>query len=137
MRNYVKIKFFKQLIDNGTLDVTCTGVVTNTITNRQIGTGKSTGYHLVSFLDKDTRKIWSIGVHVLVWLKYKGSIPQGLQLNHKDLDRCNNKLSNLELVTHSGNWHHAAAAGRRGPSFKKGNKMHLLRNSVGNRYTKR
>lgn len=44
--------------------------------------------------------------HRLVWRHFNGSIPEGLTINHKDGDKKNNRLGNLELVTYSGNTRH-------------------------------
>lgn len=45
--------------------------------------------------------------HRLVWIAFKGQIPEGFEVNHKDLDKHNNRLDNLELLTHSDNLKHA------------------------------
>lgn len=37
--------------------------------------------------------------HVFVWEKHYGRIPDGMQIHHKDLDKTNNDISNLQLVT--------------------------------------
>ena len=42
-------------------------------------------------------------VHRLVWESFNGPIPEGLEVNHKDEDKSNNALDNLELVTHKYN----------------------------------
>lgn len=66
------------------------------------------GYAQVS-LCKDstyTRK----AVHRLLWEAFNGPIPGRLEINHKDLDRSNNRLENLELVTHQQNLKHAIDA---------------------------
>lgn len=39
--------------------------------------------------------------HRLVWRHFKGSIPDRLTINHKDGDKANNNLGNLELATYS------------------------------------
>ena len=44
-------------------------------------------------------------VHRIVWETFRGKIPQDYEINHIDHDKTNNKLSNLELVTHSENIH--------------------------------
>lgn len=44
-------------------------------------------------------------VHRLVWEAFNGPIPENFEINHIDHDKSNNKLSNLELVTHSENMH--------------------------------
>ena len=49
-------------------------------------------------------------VHRLVWEAFNGPIPGRLEVNHKDLDRANNRLENLELVTHQQNVQHAIDA---------------------------
>ena len=38
-------------------------------------------------------------VHRLIWEAFNGPIPKGLQINHKDENKRNNCLSNLEVVT--------------------------------------
>ena len=45
-------------------------------------------------------------VHRLMWEAFNGPIPGRLEVNHKDLDRANNRLENLELVTHQQNAQH-------------------------------
>lgn len=42
-------------------------------------------------------------LHRLVWECFKGPIPGGYQVNHKDNNKINNRLSNLELLTPSEN----------------------------------
>ena len=42
-------------------------------------------------------------VHRLTWEAFNGPIPEGLQINHKDENKSNNSLVNLELVTPSQN----------------------------------
>lgn len=49
--------------------------------------------------------------HRVVWESIHGPIPEGLQINHKDLDKQNNRPSNLELVTGTENVQHAQANG--------------------------
>lgn len=50
-------------------------------------------------------------IHRLVWEAFKGSIPVNKQINHKDGNKINNKLSNLELVTAKENTKHAIENG--------------------------
>jgi hypothetical protein len=49
-------------------------------------------------------------VHRMVWETFNGPISGRLEINHKDLDRANNRLDNLELVTHQQNIQHAIDA---------------------------
>lgn len=52
------------------------------------------------------------GVHQLVAEAFLGPCPEGCEVNHKDLDKLNNRPENLEYVTHQGNVDHAVAGGR-------------------------
>lgn len=49
-------------------------------------------------------------VHRLVWEAFNGPIPGRLEINHKNLNRSDNRLENLELVTHQQNVQHAIDA---------------------------
>jgi len=48
----------------------------------------------------------NIRVHRAVWEAFNGPVPQGLEINHKNCVRDDNRLENLELVTRSGNQNH-------------------------------
>lgn len=37
--------------------------------------------------------------HRKVWEDFYGEIPEGMQIHHKDFDKTNNDISNLQLVT--------------------------------------
>src|SRR5262245_28980841 len=45
-------------------------------------------------------------VHRLVWEAFHGPIPSGFEINHRDGNKANNRLDNLELVTRSENMLH-------------------------------
>jgi len=49
-------------------------------------------------------------VHRVVWEAFMGCIEGRLEINHKDLNRTNNSLGNLEVVTHQQNLQHAIDA---------------------------
>lgn len=42
-------------------------------------------------------------VHRLVWLAFRGEVPPGLEIDHIDQNKHNNRLDNLQLVTHNEN----------------------------------
>lgn len=46
-------------------------------------------------------------IHRLVYQMFIGEIPQGYEINHKDLNKNNNSLSNLEVLTRQDNMRHA------------------------------
>lgn len=75
-------------------------------------------------------------VHRVVMLAFVGPCPEGLQVNHKNGDKRDNRLSNLEYVTGSENMRHASAmgklnhAGMRGPSRKVSDQDVLLMRSL-------
>jgi hypothetical protein len=75
----------------------------------QFGLG-SHGYYGVNLYDEQHRKT-SFTVHSLVMLTFAGP-SGGLQINHKNFDRTDNRLINLEYVTCSQNIRHAVDAGR-------------------------
>jgi hypothetical protein len=54
----------------------------------------------------------SAGVHRLVAEAFLGPCPDGFEVGHKDHDRTNARLSNLEYLTHADNVKASAAAGR-------------------------
>ncbi len=41
----------------------------------------------------------SFGVHRLIWIWHNGEIPDGYEIDHRDLDRMNNRIENLRLAT--------------------------------------
>lgn len=47
-------------------------------------------------------------VHRLVWEAFNGPIPEGLEINHKNRNRADNRLENLELLTHLENMRYSA-----------------------------
>jgi len=66
------------------------------------------GYDVVDLCrdGKYTRR----SVHRVMWEAFNGPIEGRLEINHKDLNRSNNQLDNLELLTHQQNLKHAIDA---------------------------
>lgn len=48
--------------------------------------------------------------HRIIWEAFNGQIPEGLEINHKDSNKKNNALENLEVVTKSQNAKHGWVA---------------------------
>lgn len=53
--------------------------------------------------------------HRLIWMAVHGAIPDGLQINHKNGIKHDNRIENLELVTASENVRHAHRTGLTSP----------------------
>ena len=51
------------------------------------------GYLVVTLWNKEKK------VHRLIWEKENGKIPEGLIVHHKDGNKLNNSIENLELLT--------------------------------------
>ena len=92
------------------------------------GSPNTTGYILVQ-LYPEPRKRKSLLVHRLVMLTFQPNpMMDELEVNHKDLDTTNNKMSNLEWVTSSENLLHfyrSGGFGERNRKLPKGEEQHL------------
>lgn len=66
------------------------------------------GYRFVFLSPGHDRDRKNYYVHRLVFSNFMGSIPDGLEINHKNGDKADNTLDNLETCTRSGNMKHAA-----------------------------
>jgi len=64
------------------------------------------GGYMVAHLCKDG-KDRDLIVHRLVWTAFCGEVPDGLEINHKNGQKDDNTLENLEVVTKSENMIHA------------------------------
>lgn len=63
-----------------------------------------TGYGMVRVTFNPIRRAMA---HRVVWLSIHETIPDGLEVNHRNLRRWDNRPENLELVTSGGNSRHA------------------------------
>lgn len=62
------------------------------------------GYRGVTFSVEN--KTTTVSIHRVMWEAFNGPIPRGMQINHLNGDRTDNRLDNLELCTPSENMHH-------------------------------
>ncbi len=74
------------------------------------------GYWFVSLYEGGKSK--QAYLHRLVAEAFIGPCPAGIQVNHKDLNKANNVVGNLEYVTPQENMAHAHEAGRLGGTPK-------------------
>ena len=86
------------------------------ITRRGCDAGKETpnGYRLV-MLQRDKIE-YRFCEHRCVWTWFYGEIPNGMEINHIDANRSNNRIENLEVVNHAENMQHAKKMGNLNPA---------------------
>lgn len=72
---------------------------------RAVADYDSEGYRILTIIVGGRRA--SHSVHRLVAAAFLGPCPDGMQVNHKDLNRANNHVSNLEYLTISENVRHS------------------------------
>lgn len=82
------------------------------------------GYKLVRVMN-DSGKVENVGVHRLVYQAFYGIYPKYLEINHKDEDKSNNNVENLEAITHIENVNY----GTRNERISKAMKGRALSNS--------
>lgn len=74
------------------------------------------GYIRVNMLCKDNQQRF-YQWHRVIWFYFNGEIPEGLEVNHKDEDKTNNSIDNLELLTHFENINYGTRNQRAGISI--------------------
>lgn len=79
---------------------------------RRAETISGKGYLALALQMPDTKRLAKVMAHRLVWETLRGPIPDGMQINHKDLNKANNHPNNLEVVTPAENIRHSYANGR-------------------------
>lgn len=96
---------WRQLL-NSEIYVSNCGRVKNINTNKILkGSIRTDGYHQVKLLSLENKAILT---HRLVWEVFNGKIPENMLINHKNGVKNDNRLENLELVTHQENMKKAA-----------------------------
>lgn len=86
--------------------------------------------YLKSMFQNDDGKTTTQRVHSLIALTFLGERPCGMQVNHKDGNKLNNAISNLEYVTISENIKHAYKNGLLEPRNGEKNGMAKLTNDA-------
>lgn len=92
------------LIDFESYTITEDGKIFSKHFNRYLhnNPSKHDGYVSVTLKCKDQRPRVFLH-HRVIWYFFNGDIPQGLEINHKDENKSNNSLYNLELLTRGDN----------------------------------
>lgn len=101
----------------GRYSVTLCGRIYSHGAGRYLKPGRtSKGYMSVCLYDGSSpKKPFSVTVHAIVSEAFLGPRPEGLQVNHKDLNKENNAVGNLEYMTPRENVRHAIEGGRFSP----------------------
>jgi len=73
------------------------------------------GYLRVAIYDSKYQRSKFKRISRLVAETFLGPCPEGLEVNHKDGDKKNNRIDNLEYVSHMTNMQHCEAKGLRKP----------------------
>ena len=67
------------------------------VKDEEAGSVKNNGYRVVAFGGKQLR------THRIVYAIHHGAIPEGMDVDHIDNNRLNNKIENLQLLTRTDN----------------------------------
>lgn len=104
-------EYFLVLYHKGLLSVSKDGIVINIKTGRRLGSKPNNkGYHAIGW--KENKKVHHMLIHRLVFLIYGTgfSVDKPL-INHKDGNKSNNHIDNLEAVSNQENMQHAHTNG--------------------------
>lgn len=93
---FVKVKGYEGY------EVSNTGKIKSLKTNRLLKPQKNNCGYLYILLTDQNKKVKINLIHRLVFDSFVG-IDEGFEINHLDEDKENNKLDNLELITHENN----------------------------------
>lgn len=77
--------------------------------------GKTTRYGYRTLCLQKDMEFYTFCEHRCVWTWFNGEIPEGYVINHKDFDRGNNRIENLEAITPKENLQYSKDAGRLHP----------------------
>ena len=59
----------------------------------------NSGYYLGNVKIPGRKRHYPMRAHVYVWISHNGEVPKGYHVHHKDENKANNDISNLELLS--------------------------------------
>ena len=87
------------------------GLIISTTSGKPITMRNDAGYVYAQFKVDGTRH--TVRAHRVIWESVHGAIPDGMEINHINAEKADNRLGNLEVVTPKQNTAHAASLGLR------------------------
>ena len=97
-----KQTYIKEIPNYPNYLITTEGQIFSLMTGKQMRIGKRTHYVTVILKDEDGKSKTHY-LHRLMAQTFFGDIPEGMEINHLDEDKTNNKLSNLSITDHATN----------------------------------
>lgn len=82
------------------------GAIFSLKSRKFLGIKQQPNGYLMATLTTDEGVSTTIYLHRFVYEAFNGPIPKGLVINHKDEDKLNNSLDNLEAITQKENCNH-------------------------------
>lgn len=92
-----------RLIREGKYALTKKGILRNVRTGREIGTLGTHGYWQAGLYCNVKRETYQVLIHRLNYCYHKGMVAPDVEIDHRDDDRSNRSLSNLQPLSHQGN----------------------------------
>ena len=100
---YQDIKFFWHPWHKDYLASKCGKILSLKWNKKRILKSRNNGNNYLSFYFCDKREKKNYYIHRFVFETFKGEIPKGKEIDHWDMDRSNNAIQNLRLLTHKEN----------------------------------
>lgn len=97
--------------------ITKCGKVYSHISNKHMKPSVTRGYLRINIYKSDNGKKKNVHIHTLVAKMFLHSYEDGFVVNHKDGDKFNNRVDNLEWVSQRDNIIHSVETGLRTPCF--------------------
>jgi hypothetical protein len=118
---WINNKEFKIVLNHKNYYVSNNGMIYSTLANKLLKQAMNDKLYFKIKLDKDHES-----VHRLVYTTWIGEIPEGLTINHKDGNKRNNNIDNLETMTGAENFRHAQNNGLRHNSKWTEENIHII-----------